>query len=167
MQEKLEKRWCLTMPKKYLHRLLTTASTDQTEAKDSKLLKTFGHETSVSVSFFRGGCLGKAKTSILAVKYWGFIQVRLNHTLSNSKKGSLASPVIQANERLSFENVLRSGGLLYCVSQWACWQNGLWGVNVYWALRGVCRFFLHYLWNRAVRITEKPYTPQRERLCML
>ena len=130
MQEKLKKRWCLTMPKKYLHRLLTTASTDQTEAKDSKLLKTFGHETSVSVSFFRGGCLGKAKTSILAVKYWGFIQVRLNHTLSNSIKGSLASPVIQANERLGFENVLRSGGLLYCVSQWACWQNGHSGVNV-------------------------------------
>ena len=24
-----------------------------------------------------------------------------------------------------------------------------------------------YQWKRAVRITEKPYTPQRERLCML
>ena len=31
--------------------------------------------------------------------------------------GSVASPVIQANGRLSFEVELRSGGLLYCVSQ--------------------------------------------------
>ena len=29
------------------------------------------------------------------------------------------------------------------------------------------RFFLQYLWKRAVRITEKPYTPQRERLRIL
>ena len=28
-------------------------------------------------------------------------------------------------------------------------------------------FFLQYLWKRAVRITKKPYTPQRERLHML
>ena len=28
-------------------------------------------------------------------------------------------------------------------------------------------FFLQYLWKRAVRITEKPYIHQRERLCML
>ena len=40
-------------------------------------------------------------------------------------------------------------------------------VNVYRRLRGVHRFSLQYLWKRAVRITEKPYTPQRERLCML
>jgi hypothetical protein len=39
--------------------------------------------------------------------------------------------------------------------------------NVYRALQGVCRFSLHYLWKRTVRITEKPYTHQRERLCML
>ena len=39
--------------------------------------------------------------------------------------------------------------------------------NVYRALRGVCRFSLHYLWKRAVRITEKPYTPQRDWLRML
>ena len=32
--------------------------------------------------------------------------------------GSVAGPVIQANGRLSFEDDLRSGGLLYCVSQW-------------------------------------------------
>ena len=31
--------------------------------------------------------------------------------------GSVAGPVIQANGRLSFEDDLRSGGLLYCVSQ--------------------------------------------------
>ena len=31
--------------------------------------------------------------------------------------GSVAGPVIQANGRLSFEDGLRSGGLLYCVSQ--------------------------------------------------
>ena len=39
--------------------------------------------------------------------------------------------------------------------------------NVYRGLRGLHRFSLQYLWKRAVRITEKPYTPQRERLCML
>ena len=33
------------------------------------------------------------------------------------KLGSVAGPVIQANGRLSFEDDLRSGGLLYCVSQ--------------------------------------------------
>jgi hypothetical protein len=43
----------------------------------------------------------------------------------------------------------------------------LYTANVYRALLGVCRFFLHYLWKRAVRTTEKPYTPQRERLRML
>jgi hypothetical protein len=32
---------------------------------------------------------------------------------------------------------------------------------------GVCRFSLQYLWKGAVRITEKNYTHQRERLCML
>ena len=32
------------------------------------------------------------------------------------KLGSVAGPVIQANGRLSFEDNLRSGGLLYCVS---------------------------------------------------
>ena len=35
--------------------------------------------------------------------------------------------------------------------------------NVYRGLWGVCRFSLQYLWKRAVRITEKPYTPQREK----
>ena len=40
-------------------------------------------------------------------------------------------------------------------------------VNVYRRLRGVHRFSLQYLWKRAVRITEKPYTPQRERLRIL
>ena len=43
----------------------------------------------------------------------------------------------------------------------------LYTANVYRGLRGVCRFSLQYLWKRAVRITEKPYTLQRERLCML
>ena len=41
-------------------------------------------------------------------------------SLYNSRKkklGSVAGPVIQANGRLSFEDGLRSGGLLYCVSQ--------------------------------------------------
>ena len=45
--------------------------------------------------------------------------------------------------------------------------DGRYTENVYRALRVVCRFSLQYLWKRAVRITEKPYTPQRERLCML
>jgi hypothetical protein len=43
----------------------------------------------------------------------------------------------------------------------------LYTANVYRALQGVCRFSLQYLWKRAVRTTEKPDTPQRERLCML
>ena len=34
-------------------------------------------------------------------------------------------------------------------------------------LRGSRKVSLQYLWKRAVRITEKPYTPQRERLCVL
>ena len=33
------------------------------------------------------------------------------------KLGSVGGPVIQANGRLNFEDDLRSGGLLYCVSQ--------------------------------------------------
>ena len=39
--------------------------------------------------------------------------------------------------------------------------------NVYRDLWGSHRFYLQYLWERAVRITEKSYTPQRERLRML
>ena len=35
----------------------------------------------------------------------------------SQKLGSVTSPVIQANGRLTFEDDLRSGGLLYCVSQ--------------------------------------------------
>ena len=34
-------------------------------------------------------------------------------------------------------------------------------------LRGSRRFSLQYLWKRSVRITKKPYTPQKERLCIL
>ena len=37
--------------------------------------------------------------------------------LCNENEGSVAGPVIQANGRLSFEDDLRSEGLLYCVSQ--------------------------------------------------
>ena len=32
---------------------------------------------------------------------------------------------------------------------------------------GVYGVSVGFPWKRAVRITEKPYTPQRERLCML
>ena len=39
--------------------------------------------------------------------------------------------------------------------------------NVYRELRETCRENLQYLWKRAVKITEKPYTPQRERLRIL
>ena len=39
--------------------------------------------------------------------------------------------------------------------------------NVYRELQGPCRKNLQYLWKRAVRIAEKPYTPQRERLHIL
>ena len=45
-----------------------------------------------------------------------FALVALEITM-NTKLGSVAGPVIQANGRLSFEDDLRSGGLLYCVSQ--------------------------------------------------
>ena len=45
------------------------------------------------------------------------------------KLGSVACPVIQENMRLSFEDDLRSEGLLYCLTvnqhlHWACWQYG-------------------------------------------
>ena len=36
---------------------------------------------------------------------------------SFTKLGSVVGPVIQVNGRLSFEDDLRSGGLLYCVSK--------------------------------------------------
>ena len=45
--------------------------------------------------------------------------------------------------------------------------NNAYTANVYRGLRGFQRSFLQYLWKRVVRITEKPYTSQRERLCML
>ena len=35
----------------------------------------------------------------------------------NAKLGSVAGPVIQANGKLTFEDDLRSGGLLYFTSQ--------------------------------------------------
>jgi hypothetical protein len=35
----------------------------------------------------------------------------------DTKLGSVAGPVIKANGRLSFEDDLRSGSLIYCVSQ--------------------------------------------------
>ena len=43
------------------------------------------------------------------------VSKELNHF--GVKLGSVAGPVIQANGRLSFEDGLRSGGLLCCVSQ--------------------------------------------------
>jgi hypothetical protein len=46
-----------------------------------------------------------------------FFQLRLCGTKSFFKLGSVAGPLIQANGRLSFKDDLRSGGLLYCVSQ--------------------------------------------------
>ena len=39
------------------------------------------------------------------------------NTFELNQLGSVAGPVIQANGRLSFDDDLRSGGLLYCVSQ--------------------------------------------------
>ena len=50
-------------------------------SKRFKVTKNFWAWNVCQCQFFRGGCLGKAKTSILAVKYRGFIQVMLNHTL--------------------------------------------------------------------------------------
>ena len=44
--------------------------------------------------------------------YEPFGQSNLNHKL-----GSVAGLVSQANARLSFEDDMRSGGLVYCVSQ--------------------------------------------------
>ena len=43
----------------------------------------------------------------------------------------------------------------------------VYNANVYRVIRGSHRFFLQYPWKRAVRITEKPYTPRRKILCML
>ena len=39
--------------------------------------------------------------------------------------------------------------------------------NVHWGFTGYLQVFPAISMKRAVRITEKPYTPQRERLCML
>ena len=49
----------------------------------------------------------------------------------------------------------------------SCSWNCSHTANVYRDLWGSHRFFMQYLWKRAVRITENPYTPQRKRLCML
>ena len=43
-------------------------------------------------------------------------------------------------------------------SELCCDQLKDYTAHVYGGLRGVCRFSLQYLWKRAVRITEKPYT---------
>ena len=47
---------------------------------------------------------------------------------------SVAGPVIQANWRLSFEDDLRAGGLLYCVSQWTSIRTEL--ADTVWSLWG-------------------------------
>ena len=57
--------------------------------------------------------------------------------------------------KISYENYLREVGMDKRTA------------NVYRDLRGACRFSLQYIWKGAVKITETPYTPQRERLCML
>ena len=46
-----------------------------------------------------------------------FIGIKDTKDKVKLKLGSVAGPVIQANGRLIFEDDLRSGGLLYCVSQ--------------------------------------------------
>ena len=46
-----------------------------------------------------------------------FARPSLQGISNENKLGSVAGPVIQANGRLSFEDDLRSGGLLYCVAQ--------------------------------------------------
>ena len=56
---------------------------------------------------------------------------------------------------------IQNHSILFAQNRWS------YTANVYRALRGVCRFSLQYLWKRTVRITKKPYTPQRERLCIL
>ena len=60
----------------------------------------------------------------------------LVHTCSNTlvlswlyKLGSVAGPVIQANGRLEFEDGLRTGVLLHCVSRWTSVRTKL-GVNM-------------------------------------
>ena len=50
----------------------------------------------------------------VCMKYYIHIE---KYTFELNQLGSVAGPVIQANGRLSFEDYLRSGGLLYCVSQ--------------------------------------------------
>jgi hypothetical protein len=57
----------------------------------------------------------KAATIAISVKIHAHIVFQFLRNLNYL--GPVAGPVIQANERLSFEDDLRSGGLLYCVSQ--------------------------------------------------
>ena len=82
-------------------------------------------------------------------------------------------------------NVLRSeggrgAGGEYCVLKWIFAPSAkikimfevisikFWyTANVYRGFRGVHRFSLQCLWKRIARITEKPYTHETERLCVL
>ena len=56
------------------------------------------------------------KTVISGLNFHACLKNQLK-TIRCFELGSVAGPVIQANGRLSFEDDLRSGGLLYCVSQ--------------------------------------------------
>ena len=53
----------------------------------------------------------------LALKLWPILVWYFPKCILHVRWGFVAGPVSQANGRLSFEDDLRSGGLLYCVSQ--------------------------------------------------
>ena len=92
----------------------------------------------------------------------------LNSTffLQTLQKFQLSSSLYQIleNEGAYFQSdktrmhLLIFGVVVKCAMVHCKCFSGLWGVH---------RFSLQYLWKRAVTITEKPYTPQRESLCML
>ena len=82
-----------------------------------------GMKRLVSVSFFMGGCLIKAKTSLLAVKYWGFIQVMLNpfrNVLSFSKCAFIykMSPTIEINKNFLSTCLIKTTHLFRLLKLW-------------------------------------------------
>ena len=72
---------------------------------------------------------------------------------------------------LHIDYLYRQEGQKWSIIWWLVATHSLsqavYTVNVYRGLLDVHRFSLQYRWKRAVRITEKPYTHQRERLSML
>ena len=94
----------------------------------------------------------------------------LDGSESSSKPRKGGSLTCKLYSKEGVWNTYHSFWILLCKARWIrsyyiVVSGGLWNsytANVYGGLRGVCRFSLQYLWKRAVRITQKPCTPQRE-----